>query len=365
MNEYLIIKKKSDTACSSIGGLNVEIWKEKFEQLIFLQDQPSGLKAIIAIHNTKLGTALGGCRMWEYASEEDAVQDALRLAKGMTYKSAISGLPYGGGKAVILGHPDKWKHEEAFRSLGRFIQSLQGRYITGMDLGTTVADMDLIRLETKYVTDTSGSLGAKGDFIAKMTAYGVFLGIKASLKRVYGNESVTNRTIAVQGLGKVGYQLCRYLKRSGARLVVTDVNHNRMNQAVQDFGARPLKPEEIIEAPCDVFSPCALGGVINDFTLHRLRCRIVAGAANNQLAEKQHGDKLHEIGILYAPDYVINAGGIIVTSAELNGNGTIFAKRQVGNIYHTLTNVFDYSDLRRISPSEAADQLSEQLLASM
>ncbi|MED4602213.1 Glu/Leu/Phe/Val dehydrogenase dimerization domain-containing protein [Paenibacillus validus] len=342
----------------------MEVWKEHFEQLIFLQDQPSGLKAIIAIHNTKLGAALGGCRMWHYASEEDAVRDALRLAKGMTYKSAISGLPYGGGKAVILGPPDQRKHELLFRALGRYIESLQGRYITGMDLGTSVADMDWIRLETTYVTDTTGSLGATGDLTAAMTAYGVYLGIRASLKRVFGTETFIHRTVAVQGLGKVGYQLCRYLKRSGAKLVVSDVNPSRRNQAVKDFGAHALRPDEIVEAACDVFSPCALGGIINDLTLPRLRCRIVAGAANNQLAEKRHGHQLHKLGILYAPDYIINAGGIIVTSCELNGSDAAFANKQVENIYRTLTNVFDYAGRKRIPTSEAADERTEQLLAA-
>lgn len=342
----------------------MKIWKENFEQLIFLQDPSSGLKAIIAIHNTKLGAALGGCRMWDYASEEDAIRDALRLAQGMTYKSAISGLPYGGGKAVILGQPDKGYREALFRSLGRFIQNLQGRYITGMDLGTAIADMDWIRLETGYVTDTTGSLGATGNLTATMTAYGVFLGIKASLQRVFGTETLTNRTIAVQGLGKVGYQLCRYLKRAGAKLIVTDVNPGRMNQAVKDFGARTLRPEEIDEAACDVFSPCALGGIINDHTLPRLRCRIVAGAANNQLAGRQHGYQLHSRGILYAPDYVINAGGIIVTFAELNGGDARFAKRKVENIYPTLMKIFNYSNLHQIPASEAADQLTEQILAA-
>lgn len=340
----------------------MDVWKPSYEQLIFLQDRSIGLKAIIAIHSTKPGPALGGCRMWPYDREEDAVLDALRLAQGMSYKSAISGLPYGGGKAVIWSHSGQGSRERLFRSLGQHIQSLHGRYITGMDLGTSMTDMDWIRLETSYVTDISGSLGATDEFIAKMTAYGVFLGMKASLQRAYGTEAMQDAVIAVQGLGKVGYQLCHYLKHVGAQLIVTDVNPQRVQQAVQDFGARSLQPEEVMTAFCDVFSPCALGGILNDSTIERLNCRIIAGAANNQLAESRHGDMLHELGILYAPDYVINAGGIIVTSAELNEEDAASAQKNVEKIYGTLMNVFDMADAKGISTATAADRIAEQLL---
>lgn len=340
----------------------MDVWKPNYEQLIFLQDRSIGLKAIIAIHSTKLGPALGGCRMWQYANDEAAVLDALRLAEGMTYKSAVSGIPYGGGKAVILSHPAQGSREVLFRALGRYIQNLNGRYITGMDLGTTVTDMDWIRLNTSYVTDISGSLGAVGEFTAKMTAYGVFLGIKASLKRAYGTETFQHKIIAIQGLGKVGYQLCNYLKQAGAHLVVSDINPLLVKKVVDDFGASPRQPDEIAATPCDVFSPCALGGILNDFTLKQLNCRIVAGAANNQLAEKRHGEKIHELGILYAPDYVINAGGIIVTSAELNGGDAALAQMNVERIYDTLTNVFDKAEAKGIPTAAAADRIAEQLL---
>jgi leucine dehydrogenase len=358
--EYAKSKKHGNEGFK--GGVHVDVWKQNFEKLIFLQDRSIGLKAIIAIHNMKLGPALGGCRMWHYDSDEEAVLDAVRLAKGMTYKSAVSGLPYGGGKAVILSHPGQASREVLFRALGQHIQALQGCYITGMDLGTSVTDMDWIRLETSYVTDISGSLGAAGELTAKMTAYGVFLGIKASLKRAYGTETMQDKIIAVQGLGKVGYQLCRYLKHAGAQLLVTDVNPQRVKQVVEDFGASPLQPDEIMAAPCDVFSPCALGGILDDFTLGRLSCRIVAGAANNQLAESRHGEKLHELGILYAPDYVINAGGIIVTSAELSGGDAALAQKNVERIYDTLTNAFNMADADGISTAAAADRIAEQLL---
>lgn len=334
----------------------------QFEQLLFCQDNKSGLKAIIAIHNTKLGPALGGCRMWEYTSEENAVTDAFRLARGMTYKAAVSGLPFGGGKAVIFGGPNTAKNEALFRSLGRFIQSLQGLYITGMDLGTTVQDMDLIKLETEYVTDTTGSLGALGNFTAEMTAYGVFLGIKASVKQAFGSDLLKDKKVAVQGLGKVGFFLCRYLHESQARLAVSEINQDRLKRAVKTFGATPVNPDDIYKESCDIFAPCALGAIINDRTIPQLKCKIVAGAANNQLAEEGHGDKLHESGILYAPDYVINAGGLIVTSAELEGYDSLFAKKRVETIFGTLLKVFHASQTQGISTSLAADHMAEEIL---
>lgn len=335
-----------------------------FQQLEVVHDLHSGLQAVIAIHNTKLGPALGGCRMWSYASEEDAIHDAVRLAQGMTYKSAMSGLPFGGGKAVIIGNPAKHKNERLFRSLGRFIRQLRGRYITGMDVGTTPRDMDWIREETRYVTDTTGSLGAIGDFTADMTAYGVYLGIKASARKVYGSETLSKRTIAVQGLGKVGFALCRYLARSGAQLVVSDLNEELTNRVEQQFGARTVHVDAIHTEQCDIFSPCALGGILNDESIPLLNCRIVAGAANNQLAEAKHGTMLHKRDIVFAPDYVINAGGIIVTSAELNGNSPSFARGRVERIYSTLTEVYARSTADGLPTAAAADLITEQLLAN-
>lgn len=334
-----------------------------FEQLYYFQDVDSGLKVIVVLHNTKLGPALGGCRLWEYVSEEDAIMDAVRLARGMTYKCAISGLPYGGGKAVVMGHPNKGNHSAIFRALGRFIDSLQGRYISGLDLGTTVADMDMIKIETSYVTDVSGSIGATGNFTAEMTAYGVFLSIQASLNLVWGSNTLKDRTVAVQGLGKVGYFLCRYLKQSGAQLIVSDIDSLRVEKVIKEFDAQPVQPDDIYTQACDVFSPCALGGILSDVTLPQLRCAIVAGAANNQLAEPRHGEELQKLGILYAPDYVINAGGIIVTASELTDRDATHAKQNVSNIDQTLKKVFDYSLSHSISTSSAADLLTEQILA--
>ncbi|REK71285.1 Leu/Phe/Val dehydrogenase [Paenibacillus paeoniae] len=339
----------------------MDAWRDEYEQLLFLQDRSIGFKAVIAIHNTSLGPSLGGCRIRQYASDQDAVADALRLARSMTYKSALAGVPYGGGKAVILASPDAGPRDALFRTLGKHIQKLQGQYITGMDLGTTVADMDTVRQETTFVTDTSGSLGAVGDLTAKMTAYGVFLGIGASLRRLFGSESLLHRSVAVQGLGKVGYQLCRYLKEAGARLTVTDLDARLVRKAAKEFGASVSLPANIMAVPCDVLAPCALGGVLDDGAIGRLNCRIVAGAANNQLAEERHGDKLRKRGILYAPDYVINAGGIIVTASELSGGDAAQAKRNVESIYGTLTRVYDLAEAQSLSTSAAANRLAENL----
>ncbi|EXX91652.1 leucine dehydrogenase [Paenibacillus darwinianus] len=344
----------------------MDLWKsivtDGFEQLLFIQDRPSGLKAVIAIHDTTLGPAMGGCRFWHYGSEEEAVSDALRLAKGMTYKCAISGLPYGGGKAVVIRQPGQSGNEAAFRALGRIINRLGGLYITGMDLGTTVREMDWIKAETDYVTDTAGSLGAAGDFTARMTAYGVCLGIQASLEEAFGSDELRGRTIAVQGLGKVGYFVCRYLHRKGACLLVTDLHTGLVEKAVKQFNAIAVETDDIYRQDCDAFCPCALGGIINERTIPQLRCRIVAGAANNQLAEQHHGDMLHRNGILYAPDYVINAGGIIVTAAEIAHRSGEYARRRVMNIRNTLNSIYRCADSLGISSSEAANRLTRQRL---
>ncbi|MCR2806608.1 Leu/Phe/Val dehydrogenase [Paenibacillus soyae] len=341
----------------------MDIWKEHYEQLIFLQDRAIGFKAVIAVHHTKLGPALGGCRMMHYASEEEAVQDALRLARGMTYKSALAGIPYGGGKAVMLEQPGAAVHREVlFRTLGRQLQKLNGLYITGLDLGSTVQDMDFVRHETTYVTDTTGSLGAEGELTATMTAYGVFLGIQASLKRAYGSESPKNRVVAVQGLGKVGYKLCRYLNEAGAKLIVSDIDADRVRRAAAEFAAVPCAPDAIHSAPCDVFAPCALGGILNEHSIPMLDCAIVAGAANNQLASPEDGERLHRRGILFAPDYAINAGGIIVTAAELEGADAAKAKRDTERIYGSLERVFAEADSIGLSTAAAADKITEELL---
>ena len=336
--------------------------KYDYEQLVFCQDEASGLKAIIAIHDTTLGPALGGSRMWTYASEEDAIEDALRLARGMTYKNAAAGLNLGGGKTVIIGDPFKDKNEEMFRALGRFIQGLNGRYITAEDVGTNVADMDLIHEETNYVTGISPAFGSSGN-PSPVTAYGVFLGMKAAAKEAFGDDNLGGRTIAVQGLGNVAYTLCEYLHKEGARLVVTDINQAAIDRVVNDFGAKAVAPQDIYEQEVDIFAPCALGAIINDDTIPKLKAKVIAGSANNQLAESKHGQQIHEMGIVYAPDYVINAGGVINVADELYGYNRDRAMKRVETIYTSLEKIFAISREQNIPTYLAANHLAEERIA--
>lgn len=337
-----------------------EIISLGFEQIVFCHDRESGLKAVVAIHSTKAGPALGGCRMRDYASENEMIADALRLARGMTYKAAVYGLKYGGGKAVIWDSPAAGNHTAKFRALGRFIEGLNGRYITGLDMGTTVGDMDAVRLETRHVTDTSGTIMAQNDFTADMTAYGVYLGIKASVKHRLGCNGLGGVTVAVQGLGKVGRRLCGYLHQAGARLLVADVDERAAAHAVNAFGARQIPADRIVRTKCDVFSPCAHGGIMNDRTIPKLRCAVVAGAANNQLGLERHADLLRARDILYAPDYVINAGGVIITAGELDGGNEEELRRSVETVETTLLNLFRMAEEKGITTLEAANRLAER-----
>ncbi|SFU98792.1 Glu/Leu/Phe/Val family dehydrogenase [Alicyclobacillus macrosporangiidus] len=338
--------------------------RHDYEQVVFCHDGAAGLKAIIAIHDTTLGPALGGCRMWTYASEEEALVDALRLARGMTYKAAAAGLNLGGGKTVIIGNPKTDKSEALFRALGRYIQSLGGRYITAEDVGTNVHDMDLIHLETEYVTGVSQAYGSSGN-PSPMTALGVFRGLQATAKVVYGSDDVAGRTVAIQGLGSVGWALAELLHRHGAKLVVTDIHPDVLRRAEAEFGAQVVAPAEIFSVACDIFSPCALGAVLNDETIPRLRCEAIAGSANNQLAEDRHGDMLHERGILYAPDYVINAGGLINVADELEGYQPERARQKVERIYDILLNLYDLAEREGIPSHRAADRMAEARIAQM
>jgi len=275
----------------------------RYEQLVFCHDKVPGLRAIIAIHDTTLGPALGGCRMWPYASEEEAVVDVLRLARGMTYKAAASGLNLGGGKSVIFGDPDRDKSEALFRSFGRYIETLGGRYIVAEDVGTSTEDANFIRVETSHVVGVDVTRGGSGD-PSPFTALGVRQGMRACAEEVFGTASLEGRTVAVQGLGHVGH-LCRLLDEEGARLIVTDLHTEIAERAAREFGAKPVEPDEILSMSCDILAPCALGATVNDRTLPEFRCQIIAGSANNVLHEARHGAELAERGILYAPDYVI------------------------------------------------------------
>lgn len=338
--------------------------KYDYEQLVFCQDKQSGLKAIIAIHDTTLGPALGGTRMWKYDSEEAAIEDALRLARGMTYKNAAAGLNLGGGKTVIIGDPRQDKNEEMFRAFGRFIQGLNGRYITAEDVGTTVADMDIIHEETDFVTGISQAFGSGGN-PSPVTAYGVYRGMKAAAKAAFGTESLEGKTIAVQGVGSVAFHLCRHLHEEGARLIVTDIRKEAVTRAIEQFGAKPVDPEEIYSVNSDIFAPCALGAVLNDLTIPKLKTRVIAGSANNQLKEDRHGDMLHSLGIIYAPDYVINAGGVINVADELYGYNRERALKKVETIYSNIEKVLEISAREQIPAYIAADRLAEERIDKM
>ena len=330
------------------------------EKVLIARDAKSGYHGIIAIHSTVLGPAVGGTRFWNYQSEDEALTDALRLSRGMTYKNALPGLPLGGGKSIIIGD-NKSPHREALlRAHGRFVDTLEGRYITAEDVGTSPADMEIVRLETSYV---GGLVGRSGD-PSPHTARGVFRAIQASGKFRWNDDSLFGVTVALQGCGHVGYNLAKLLHEAGAKLIVSDVNNENVSRTVAEFGAEAVHPSEIFSAPADVFAPCALGGVINDQTIPELKVQIVAGAANNQLLEERHGTVLRERNILYAPDYVANAGGVLNGCTELLGWQPDHAAKKVDEIYDTILRIFESAAERGIATNEAADQLAEDRLHS-
>ncbi|HAI20973.1 MAG TPA: leucine dehydrogenase [Clostridiales bacterium UBA8153] len=332
------------------------------QQLIFCRDRSTRLRLIIGIHDTTLGPALGGCRMWPYATEEAAVADLLRLSRGMTYKSAASGEDYGGGKAVLWGDPARDKSEALFRALGQFVAGLQGRFITGADVGTTAWDFTWTRQETEHVVALPEAWGGSGDS-SLTTAFGVWHGMRACAREVWGDASLAGRTVAIQGVGKVGHHLCRHLHEDGARLVVADLESPRAERAANEFGAQVVDPGELVDVECDIFSPNGLGAVLDDDTIPRLRCRAVAGSANNQLADDlRHAAMLHERGILYAPDYVINAGGLIQVCDELRGFDRRRATARVAGIHEALLRIFAIACQRGINTQQAAAIMVEERL---
>ena len=332
---------------------------DNHEQVVFFYDRPSGLKAIVALHDMTLGPAVGGCRMWPYASEAEAVTDVLRLARGMTYKAAMARMPFGGGKTVIIGDSRTDKSRDLFRALGRAIESLAGRYYTGEDVGTSPADMDWASEETHYVLGRAS--GGSGD-PSPVTARGVWLGIRTAVAHKLGRKDLSGVRVAIQGLGHVGYNLAKLLAKEGAQLIVTDLDPGRAERAGREFGAKVVGSDEILSVPADVLAPCALGGVINDESLPRLACAIVAGAANNQLLEDRHGAALHARGILYAPDYVINAGGLINIAEELSPRGydRERALAQVQHIATTLGEVFERAEREGVPTHQIADRIAEE-----
>lgn len=336
-----------------------------YEQVVFCHDKASGLKAIIAIHDTTLGPALGGCRMWPYASEEEAIDDALRLARGMTYKNAAAGLNLGGGKTVIIGDPKTDKSEALFRALGRYVQSLNGRYITAEDVGTSVADMDTIHEETDFVVGLSESFGSSGN-PSPMTAVGVYKAMKRTAKEAFGSDSLEGKTVSVQGVGNVSYSLCEYLHEEGAHLIVTDINQESIDRAVKAFDAKAVAPDEIYSVEADIFAPCALGGILNDDTIPQLKVKAVCGSSNNQLREtEKHAGMLADRGIIYAPDFVVNSGGVINVADELHGYNEGRATKKVEEIYDQMDKVFEIAKRDNISTALAADRMAEERIDQM
>ncbi|MCF7802081.1 MAG: leucine dehydrogenase [Candidatus Marinimicrobia bacterium] len=336
------------------------------EEVVFTHDPETGLKAIIAIHNTSLGPALGGCRVWNYESETDALRDVLRLSEGMTYKSAISGLNLGGGKAVIIGDVKEIGNEATFRAFGRLVDSLGGRYITAEDVNTTPRMMEWVHDETEYVVGLASELGGSGD-PSPFTAYGVFVGMKAALKKVFGNEKFEGRKVALQGLGHVGCYLLEHLLKAGAEVIVTDIDAEKLARVTKEHqNVTTCGPDEIYKQEVDIFAPCALGAGINDDTIPRLKTPIIAGAANNQLADyEKHGKILLEKNILYAPDFCINAGGVINVYGELEGYSEKRSYSRVNHIYDMLMEIFQLSEEQKIPTMTAANTIAEARIHNM
>lgn len=330
------------------------------EQVVFCHDQQTGLKAIIAIHDTTLGPALGGTRLWNYASEEDALTDVLRLSRGMTYKAAVAGLNLGGGKAVIIGDPTKIKSQELFQAYGRFVDSLNGRYITAEDVNIRVEDMEAVAMETEYY---AGGPTGSGD-PSPVTALGVFHGIRASVRHRLGKSDLSGLHVAVQGVGSVGTYLCQYLHEAGARISVSDINQTNLQNVVDRFGATVVNPDQIHALEADVFSPCALGAILNDSTIPELKTKVIAGGANNQLLDEiVHAKRLQDLGILHAPDYVINAGGLINCYQELIGYDREAALEKSRNIFDSLLEIYSIAEQQGITTIKASNHLAEKRLA--
>jgi leucine dehydrogenase len=331
------------------------------EEVVMCSDPSVGYRGILAVHSTTLGPALGGTRFWQYATDEEAITDALRLSRGMTYKNAVAGLPLGGGKSIIIGDNKIQDREKIFRAHGRFIESLGGRYITAEDVGTSTKDMDYVHLETSHVA----GLAQKSGDPSPVTAHGVFRAVQASAHQMWGSNSLKGKTVSIQGCGHVGRYLADELHEAGANLIVSDIDSTKAARVAKATGAKIVEGDAIFDADADIFSPCALGGIINDTTIPKLKVKIVAGGANNQLLEERHGDELARRGILYTPDYVANAGGVINVYGEVAGWETQRALDKADDIYDTVLKVFDIAETQHIPTYEAADRLAEQRLAAV
>jgi leucine dehydrogenase len=330
------------------------------EQVVFCQDAETGLKAIIAIHDTTLGPALGGTRMWDYINEEDALQDVLRLSRGMTLKAAISGLDLGGGKAVIIGDSKTEKTEALMRKFGQYVDSLGGKYITAKDVGMSTKEMEYVRIETKHVTGIPESMGGSGD-PSPVTAFGVYMGMKASAKYKWGSDKLVGKTVVVQGVGHVGKNLVKHLTEEGANIIINDINTQKLNELANEFGANIVMGDAIFDLDIDIYAPCALGATVNPDTISRLKCEIIAGAANNQLAdEERDGQLCADKGICYAPDFLINAGGLINVYSELKGYNREHAINQTREIYNTTLEILNKAELEHITTHAAALAIAQQ-----
>lgn len=347
----------------AVGGVSVfgEVSLLGHEQVVFCHDEATGLKAIIGIHNTVLGPALGGTRMWNYASEQEALVDVLRLSRGMTYKAAITGLNLGGGKAVIIGDAKTMKTEALLRRFGKFIESLNGKYVTAEDVNMKTKDMEYVSMETSHVTGLPEILGGGGD-PSPVTAYGTYMGMKAAAKKAYGNESLSGKKVAVQGVGQVGTYLVGHLVKEGADVYITDIFEDKVKAVADEYKVKAVSGNDIYDIDMDIYAPCALGATVNDDTIGRLKCQIIAGAANNQLQDEfRHDQVVFDSGIIYAPDFLINAGGLINVGAEYLGPYVRErAYQQAENIYDACLNILDESQKEGIPTQKMAIKLAEK-----
>lgn len=335
------------------------------EQIVFCQDEATGLKALIAIHNTVLGPGLGGTRMWVYDNEESAINDVMRLSRGMTYKASLAGLNLGGAKAVIIGDAKTQKNEALMRKFGRFVENLSGKYITAEDVGTTTKDMEYVKMETKHVVGLPESMGGGGD-PSPVTSYGVYMGIKASAKHSWGNDSLAGKSVSIQGIGKVGGHLIELLHKEGVKIYISDINEDALTKYAKDFGCIVVPKDDIISLDVDIFAPCALGAVLNSENIGKLKASIVCGAANNQLADETiHGPMLMERGIAYAPDYLVNAGGLINVYSEWIGYNREIAYGGAEKIYDTLLAIYKRASDQNIYTQKAANELAEKRIHDM
>jgi leucine dehydrogenase len=349
----------------STGSIFTRLEAYGHKKVVFCNDPDTGLKAIIAIHDTTLGPALGGTRMWAYKTEQDALDDVLRLSRSMTYKAAISGLNLGGGSAVIIGDSRKDKSEALLRKFGRFIKNLNGEFITAEDVGTNPRDMEYIRMETQYVTGVPETMGGSGD-PSPISALGVFMGIKASVKELFGTDSLTGKSVIVQGIGQVGENLVKLLREENVKVYVSDINEERTGQVSKKYGAEAVSNNSIFDIDADIYSPCALGATVNTHTINKLKCAIIAGSANNQLEDEAvHGQLLLEKGILFAPDYVINAGGVINCYSELMGFSKKRTLQLTENIYEATRNILKLSKAENIATIQAANKIVEKRIADI